>query len=451
MSITNNFGIKAGIVSISLVATVFSSKADEPNILFILADDLGYGDLSVQGADDLNTPNIDKIFHNGVKLNNFYANCPVSSPSRASLLTGMYPDKVGVPGVVRQYRSGNFGYLDNDAVMLSTLLKKQEYYTAIIGKWHLGLESPNLPNDRGFDEFKGFLGDMMDDYWTHMRFGKNWMRHNKKEINPEGHATDIFSDWAIEYLEEYAEQKNPFFLYLAYNAPHDPVQPPEEWLKKVNKREPGLSDKRAKMVAFIEHLDFGVGRVLKKLEALGLDKNTIVVFTSDNGGSEYYGADNGPLRGEKQNMFEGGIKVPAAVQWKGKIKAGSESNEVIMLMDFFPTLCNAAGVEIDYEIDGVNAMDALKDNAEINDDRYLLWVRREGFKYGGQAYYAARYKNYKILQNTPFEPYQFFNMENDWKEQNPLDSLEHKMYKRLKGKLRNHIQEAGSVPWQKGK
>ena len=171
-----------------------------PNFLLILVDDLGYGDLSCQGATDLHTPNIDSLFNMGIKFTNFYSNSTVSSPTRASLMTGRYPDLVGVPGVIRTHEENNWGYFSPNTVTLPEILKKSGYKTAMIGKWHLGLESPNLPNERGFDFFHGFLGDMMDDYWTHLRHDTNYMRLNKKVINPKGHATDIFTDWTIEYI-----------------------------------------------------------------------------------------------------------------------------------------------------------------------------------------------------------------------------------------------------------
>jgi len=210
---------------------------EKPNILMILADDLGYGDLSCNWGNDIHTPNIDKLFAKGVRFTNFYANCTVSSPTRASLMTGCYPDMVGVPGVIRTHEADNWGYFLPGAITLPDMLKRAGYQTALIGKWHLGLESPNLPNERGFDFFHGFLGDMMDDYWNHLRHGINYMRLNKTEIDPEGHATDIFSGWAVDYIRQKAKEKEPFFLYLAYNAPHFPIQPPEEWVGRVKKRE----------------------------------------------------------------------------------------------------------------------------------------------------------------------------------------------------------------------
>jgi len=281
-----------------------NQNASKTNILLILVDDLGYGDLSSYGTTDLQTPNIDKLVTKGVRFNNFYANCPVCSPTRASILTGCYPDKVGVPGVIRTHKSDNFGYLSPHATLLPTMLKKVGYHTAIIGKWHLGLESPNTPNERGFDFFHGFLGDMMDDYNTHRRHKINYMRLNDKEIDPKGHATDLFTNWSIDYLKERSKSKQPFFLYLAYNAPHTPIQPPADWVKRVKKREPGISDKRAELAAFIEHLDDGIGKVIQSLKENKLYENTLIVFTSDNGGLLRVGANNGDLRDGKQSMYE---------------------------------------------------------------------------------------------------------------------------------------------------
>jgi len=420
----------------------------KPNILCIFVDDLGYGDLSVQGATDLQTPNIDNISAQGLTFTRFYANSTVCSPSRASLLTGRYPDMVGVPGVIRQNKENSWGHLSKQAVLLPEVLNSAGYHTTIIGKWHLGLESPNTPNERGFDLFKGFLGDMMDDYYDHRRGGINWMRENGKEIDPKGHATDIFTDWAVQYLKDRKKEKNPFFLYLAYNAPHFPIQPPEEWLKKVREREKGISEDRAKNVAFIEHLDHAVGRVMNTLKQTGLDKNTLVVFTSDNGGSLRHTQSNGKLRGGKQDMYEGGIRVPMFVMWKDKIIAGSKTENLALLMDLFPTFCEIAGAPFDHEIDGKSILPTVLGKEQTTDDRYVYWVRREGGgRYGGQAYYAAGYKDSKILQNTPFEPVQYFKLDKDPYEQNDMSGQPDDTYRALRKELQEHIRKAGSVPW----
>lgn len=440
-------GIAIGIQLLSYAQS--SDNLRPPNIICILVDDLGFGDLSCQGATDMETPYIDSFARQGMTFSNFYANSTVCSPSRAALLTGRYPDMVGVPGVIRQVASDNWGYLNPEAILLPKVLKSKGYHSAIIGKWHLGLESPNVPNEKGFDFFKGFLGDMMDDYWTHRRGGINWMRENEQEIDPEGHATDLFTDWAIDYLKERKKEENPFFLYLAYNAPHFPIQPPQEWLEKVNNRDKNIDEKRAQNVAFVEHLDYSIGRFLEVLSELELDENTLVVFTSDNGGALRFSQSNGRLRGGKQDMYEGGIKVPTYMRWSGKVEPGSSTDNISLHMDLFATYCDVAGIDLYHEIDGISILPTLLGQEQDTDDRYIYWMRREGFVYGGQVYYAARYRDYKILQNTPYSPIQFFKISEDPYEQNELLTVDDDVYNLLRKKLQGHIRRSGAVPWQK--
>lgn len=425
-----------------------SSRSEKPNILMIQVDDHGYGDLSNTGGTGIQTPHLDKLFQKGVQFTNFYSNSPVCSPTRASLMTGCYPDMSGVPGVIRVHETENWGYMCEDLVTLPQMLKGAGYNTAIIGKWHLGFESPNIPNEKGFDFFNGFLAGMMDDYWTHLRHGKNYMRLNQKEIKPEGHATDIFSDWAIDYFREAKQEEAPFFLYLAYNAPHYPIQPPEEWLEKVKKREPGLFELRAKNVAFVEHMDNAIGRVLYALESMDLAENTLVIFTSDNGGSLPHGASNGPFRAGKEDMFEGGIKVPTCFVWPGKIKPETQNNNLGLTMDLFPTLCEIAGVTIKHKIDGISLAPSILGNKPTTDNRTVFFVRREGFSYGGLGYYAARKGQYKLLQNTPYEPLQLFDMVSDPYEKKPLNE-DSEAFRELKYELSQHIRKSGAIPWQK--
>jgi arylsulfatase A-like enzyme len=493
-------GTGAAALTLAMPGTAAEGAGDKPNVVVILVDDLGYGDLSSYGATDLKSPNIDKLIAAGMRFDNFYANCPVCSPTRAALLTGRYPDLVGVPGVIRTHLRDNWGYLFPQAVLLPQMLKRAGYHTGIVGKWHLGLASPNLPNERGFDHFHGFLGDMMDDYYNHRRHGLNYMRLDDNQIDPEGHATDLFTQWAIDYLRERAAQRKrqprgegilplraegvppsdrgenardtetsrdrrqdageaqgrdalattePFFLYLAYNAPHTPIQPPQEWLERVQQRETRISDRRAKLVALIEHLDVGIGKVMDALQETGLSDNTLVIFTSDNGGQIEVGANNGPFRAGKQDMYEGGIREPMCAVWPGRIQPGSRNDRVALTMDIFPTACEAAGVPIEHEIDGRNLLPTLTGKQQPPDDRTLFWVRREGGpKYGGRAYYAARQGDFKLLQNNPFEPTELYNLKDDPKEQKPL-GRKHPMYNRLFNALRNHIIQAGAVPWQK--
>lgn len=440
------------LLTIALFASLLNPRSgwadDRPNMLVILVDDLGYGDLSSYGATDLQTPHIDGLLARGMRFNNFYANCPVCSPTRAALLTGRYQDLVGVPGVVRTHRENNWGYLSPSATLLPNVLGEAGYKTAIVGKWHLGLASPNTPLERGFDEFHGFLGDMMDDYYTHLRHDINYMRRGTETITPEGHATDLFSQWACDFIERQQADK-PFFLYLAYNAPHTPIQPPADWLKKVRKREPGISDKRAALVALIEHLDAGIGQVLETLDATRNARETIIVFTSDNGGQLSAGANNGPLRDGKQSVYEGGLKVPAGVVWPGKIAPGSRTELMAMSMDLFPTLLAAVDISVAHPIDAQSFLPTLTGKTQPPLRSHWFFRRREGgLRYGGKTIEAVRRGPWKLLQNSPFAPMELYNLEADPLEQKNLIGSERKVYQELAAALRQEIQRYGSIPWQ---
>ena len=442
--------------SITLIAVLIAFtplpalSEDRPNIIVILADDLGYGDLSYCGASDLQSPHIDSLAKSGIQLTEFYANCPVCSPTRASLLTGRYPELVGVPGVIRTHWQNSWGKLADQAVLLPQVLGRAGYDTAIIGKWHLGLQSPDRPNDRGFGFFHGYLGDMMDDYYNHRRHGINYMRRNAEEIDPEGHATDLFTQWACDYLRQRTEADKPFFLYLAYNAPHTPIQPPSEWVAKVRQREPRISLQRAKLVALIEHMDAGVGQVLQTLRDTELAANTLVVFTSDNGGQLSVGANNGPLRDGKQSVYEGGIKVPFCAAWPGRIKPGSRSAGRGITMDLFPTACQAAEAEFSHPIDGVSILPLLQ-GGDAPGPRDLFFHRREGGeRYAGLTIHALRRGDWKLLQNSPFAPLELYNLKDDPQESRDLaTSQRHReRFRELSAALRVQVQRGGAVAWQ---
>lgn len=442
-----------GIASLAMVSRsgVRAREAPEsPNILIILVDDLGFGDLSSYGAPDLQTPNIDALVASGLRFSNAYANCPVCSPTRAALLSGRTPDVVGVPGVIRTHERNNWGFLDPDAPLLPELLREVGYHTAIVGKWHLGLESPNTPGERGFDHVHGFLGDMMDDYYTHRRHGINYLRRGETEIDPEGHATDLFSDWAIDYLDSRKGASTPFFLYLAYNAPHTPIQPPEDWVDRVRRREPEIDEARARLVALIEHMDDGIGRVLRALDANGQTENTLVLFASDNGGQLNVGARCGPYRGGKGDLYEGGIRIPMAARWPGQIEPGSSTDHVTLTMDLMPTVCDLAGATIPEDTDGQSLVPLLLGQSLPEDDRPLVFVRREGGpRYLGQDYYAIRQGPWKLVQNHPFEPFQLYHLGKDPREQRDLIAQEQEVATSLAQTLMQRIQQAGQVPWQR--
>lgn len=448
MNLQRGARAKVALVLILLISNP-SQAADRPNMIVILADDLGRADYSAFGTRDIRTPAIDRLFHEGVTFDNFYANSCVCSPTRAALLTGCYPDRVGVPGVIRDVPENSWGRLAQDAVLLPELLKEAGYKTGIVGKWHLGLKSPDTPNERGFEFFHGFLGDMMDDYGTHLRNGHNFMRRDSQAITPQGHATDLFTEWACEYVRQRTVDKTPFFLYLAYNAPHDPIQPPAEWLQKVRQREPGISDKRAGLVALIEHMDAGIGRVLATLDDTDLARNTLVVFTSDNGGLLNAGAVNGLWRSGKTHMYEGGLRVPCAARWPARIAHGRRTEQVAVTMDLFPTACELAGIQIPENIDGVSLVPILNDSSKPLPSRDLYFVRREGGnQYGGKTIEAFRRGDWKLIQNSPFAPLELYNLKTDPQEASNVADREKGVFNELSAALRKQIQRAGTVPWQ---
>lgn len=438
-----------GLSDDSMQIGVSAEKRTAPNIVLILADDLGYGDLSCYGAKDLQSPHIDALAKRGLKFSNFYANCPVCSPTRAALLTGHYQDLVGVPGVIRTHAENNWGWLNPRAVLLPSTLKAAGYHTAIVGKWHLGLEAPNTPNARGFDHFHGFLGDMMDDYYHHRRHGNNYMRLNDRVIDPKGHATDLFTEWACDYLKA-RKPSEPFFLYLAYNAPHTPIQPPKEWLEKVKNREPNMTEQRAKLVALIEHMDHGVGQVMDCLKKEGLAENTLILFSSDNGGQINVGANNGPLRDGKQSVYEGGLKVPTIAVWPHYISEGGQVDFRAMSMDLFPTIQAAAGLKPSPGIDGVSLLPTLRGESQSTLRSSWFFRRREGgTRYGGKTIEAVIHGDWKLLQNSPFEPQELYNLKEDPREENNLINKNRKLFQQLAAELRKEIQRYGSVPWQR--
>ena len=437
------------LTTLSFLAEASTAAEKRPNMIVILADDLGRGDYSAFGTPDIQTPAIDRLFAEGAAMDHFFANCPVCSPTRAALLTGCYPDRVGVPGVIRDKAANSWGNLADDAVMIPKHLQGAGYHSAIVGKWHLGLESPDTPMDRGFHHFHGFLGDMMDDYWTHLRNGHNFMRHDRDVIDPEGHATDLFTQWACDYITQRSTEDAPFFLYLAYNAPHDPIQPPPDWVEKVKAREPGMSDIRAKLVALIEHMDHGIGKVLDTLDQLNLTDDTLVIFTSDNGGVLKYEANNGPWRSEKQHMYEGGLRVPFAARWPGQIEAGAHLQPTAISMDIAATLCDIAGVKTPETMDGISLKDVLTGQAEALPERDHYFVRREGGPaYGGLTIQALRRGDWKIVHDSPFAPQELYNMKADPKETNEMSKKAPKIFNDLRTALQAEVQKAGSVPWQ---
>lgn len=461
----------APFMPFTLSASLRAAEPNRPNFLIILTDDHGYGDVSsyrrrpVTAKDgqpatgdadpgetdigEVRTPNIDRIGREGLRFDAMRSNCTVCSPSRAALLTGMFPDRVGVPGVIRTGPADSWGYFDPQASTLADELKRLGYHTGIVGKWHLGLESPNTPNERGFDHFHGFLGDMMDSYTNHLRHGQNYLRLNRDPIEATGHATDLFTAWANDYLRERAKAKDrPFFLYLAYNAPHFPIEPPAEWLERVRGRAPQLPAKRAANVAFVEHLDDRVGQVLKTLDETGLARNTVVVFSADNGGSLPHAQSNGPWRGGKQDHYDGGLRVPFLMRWPAKIAAGRTSNYAGLNFDLFPTFIELAGGAPAPQLDAVSLVPIL-DGGTVERPRDLYFTRREGGpRYVGKSYEALVRGRWKLLQNDPFQPFELYDVASDPGEVRNVAAEHPAVVRQLETAIRAHLQRGGAVPWQ---
>ncbi|MCA9139792.1 MAG: sulfatase-like hydrolase/transferase, partial [Planctomycetales bacterium] len=412
--------------------------------------DVSWNDYGCYGNSFARTPNIDRLAASGITFTSMRANCTVCSPTRAALMTGRYADRVGVPGVIRTTPTDSWGYFAPGIPTLADRLGDTGYHTAIVGKWHLGLESPNTPNERGFDFFHGFLGDMMDDYYNHRRGGINFMRKNMDEIDPLGHATELFTQWAIDYVTQRTQTPNqPFFLYLPYNAPHFPIQPPEEWLQRTLQQFPEMDEKRAKNVAFVQHLDHNLGKLMDQIESLGLLDNTVIAFTSDNGGSLPHGQRNLPWRDGKQSHYDGGLRVPFLIRPTDKTLAGSTCDYQGLSFDLTATFLELAGAKRDPDTDAVSLVPVLRGEPMPPSERELYFVRREGNnRYVGGAYHALIRGKWKLMQNDPFSPLELYDLDSDPQEQTDLIEKNPKIVNELKRSLRAHIQRGGRVAWQ---
>ena len=417
-----------------------------PDVLLIVADDLGYGDLGCYGSQEVASPAIDNLAANGMRWSNFYANCCVCSPTRASILSGKYPDTVGVPGVIRSHPANSWGKLAK-VKLLPDLLASRGYQTSCIGKWHLGLSPQDHPLARGFDHFYGFLGDMMDDYYTHLRHENNYMHLGRTEINPAGHATRLVADAAIKSIQQMAADEAPYFMYLAFNAPHTPIQPPPQALKAVKKRLPDVSPTRAKLIALIEDMDLAIGRVMEAVRQT--NRETLVVFVSDNGGQLSVGADNGGLRSGKQSNYEGGLRIPAIFHWPGHIKAGTECSAIGATMDLLPTIASLTEAQSPEDIDGISLMPWLSDATTDLASREIYFVRREGGKnYCGLTIEAFRKGEWKLVHNLPTQPFELYNLSEDPLEENNLAASNPAKLREMMNAIMLHIQAGGQVPWQ---
>jgi arylsulfatase A-like enzyme len=375
--------LRALAVAVPLALPAFApaqATSDRPNVVLIITDDMGYADLGVYGAKDIRTPNIDRLAREGVRFTDFYANGTTCSPTRAGLISGRYQQRYGVeqplPASGATFGDGERG-LEASPFSLPRLLKTNGYATALVGKWHLGYASTQSPLAHGFDYFFG-LKSGYHDYWHHNDSrGAPDLWENDARVDMTGYSTDLIASKAVAFIDQHARAHEPFFVDIAFNAPHWPFQRPDTPSKAVGdarflKPADSLTSTRADYASMVEAMDRNVGRVLATLERHGIVRNTIVIFTNDNGGE--WLSDNTPLFSRKYSTWEGGIRVPAIMRWPGHIRAGTVTPQVGITMDLTASLLAAAHVTVptDANLEGMNLFPVLEAKAPVA-PRTLFW------------------------------------------------------------------------------
>lgn len=397
------------------------SQNTPPNLIVIMTDDQGYADVGFNGCEDIPTPNIDAIANNGVKFTRGYVTYPVCGPSRAGFLTGRY--------------QGRFGFSDNPSInpndpsaglpveeeTIAEVLKKSNYNNAVIGKWHMGTHPRFHPLERGFDYFFGFLSGGHNYFPEKLNINdlsevkRKWqwyatkIKENRTVVEIEDYLTDELSQSAVKYIEKQVSNDQHFMLYLAYNAPHTPLQATPKYLSRFDHiKDP----KRKTYAAMVSAVDDGVGQILKTLKKSGIEENTIVVFLSDNGGAKNNGSDNRPLRGRKSDLFEGGIRVPFAMQWKGTIPAGMTYEKNVSSLDIMATIVAQNKISIDKKrtLDGVNLIPFLNGENDSEPHDYLFWRK---IKYNAMAVMIG---DQKLVKNKRNDFKEMFNLSSDLSE-----------------------------------
>ncbi len=415
-------------IVLSLVLLVEPLLAQRPNIIYIMTDDMGYGDLSCYGNKKFMTPNLDKLAAQGVKFVNAYAAAPVCTPTRTALLTGRYPARLplGLLEPLRSPKKDSAYGLTKDIPSLGTLMKASGYETVLIGKWHLGFMPQHSPTKNGFDYFFGIHSGGAD-YISHK--GENGTRaydlyENDSLVNRDGYLTDLFSQKSVSFLHQ--QHNKPFFLMITFNAPHWPWQGPAD-LAYPDSVDFTAGGSPAVYAAMMKGLDDGVGKIMEAMDESSLNNNTIVIFTNDNGGERY--SDNGGLSRSKMAVWEGGIRVPAFVKWPGKIAAGITTQQVATTMDWTATILTAGGAKADknFPLDGIDLMPVL--TGKYKDiPRTLYW---RTFQRSKQK--AIRDGNWKYLEDEKGE--YLFDLSVDKEEKNNLKEKEKERFGKMKAKL----------------
>jgi N-acetylgalactosamine-6-sulfatase len=427
----------------SISAPMWASQIAKspPNFVVILADDMGWGDAGMNGCPDIETPNIDSIARQGVRMTQFYANAPECTPTRCALLTGRYQQRVG--GLECAIGVNNIGRYDEAAwlqsrgelglpvteLTLPRILKDAGYDTACVGKWHLGYLEKFWPSKHGFDHTFTLLGGGAD-YYTHAEqnegAGQVHLYENGIKTDKKGYLTDLFTEGAVSWLKQRSKSK-PFFLYLPYTAPHAPIQDPSDFDAKSGTAPHRNKDRRA-FAAVVERMDNGVGAVLQQLDAMGVSKDTLVLFLTDNGADP--NGRNEPFRGRKSSVYEGGIRVPCCFRWPGGLPAGRTVTQLGMTMDLLPTIVSAAGLAAPSarKVDGIDLLPFLQGKRETS-DRTVFWR----YKRGTSRRKAAREGPWKYTNDSGVEA--LFNLASDPRESNDLLQSKPEVATKLKAKL----------------
>lgn len=406
-----------------------SAAAERPNVVFIMTDDMGYGDLGVYGAPDTSTPEIDRLASQGIRLTNFYSNGPACSPTRAGFITGRYQQRVGIERPLGNRTSDDAKTgLKATGRTLPQLLKDNGYATALIGKWHLGYLKQNSPNANGFEYFWGYRSGYIDYYRHTDGDGQPDLYENDKHVTVDGYMTDLITERSIAYIRERKAQ--PFFLSVQYSAPHWPYQRPDQpSLARDNARplQPHDADTstRADYVAMVERMDAGVGRILTALDEAGIAGDTLVIFTNDNGGE--WLSRNAPFFHRKLSLWEGGIRVPAIIRWPGRLPAGRVSEQVGITMDLTATILAATQTQAPagLRLEGMDLMPILSGSApEV--ERTLFW-RIDAY---GQTQQAVRSGEWKLLVDGGASL--VFNLKDDPGERRDLANLRQDIARRMR-------------------
>lgn len=408
-------------ISGAVAAETSSSATGRPNVIIIVADDQGYHDLGVQGATDIKSPNIDALAAEGVRFTSGYVTCPVCSPSRAGLLTGRYQQRFGHEFNPGPNASPNFG-LPTSQKTFANYLKEAGYVTGMVGKWHEGYRDGQRPLQRGFDSYYGFLGGAHS-YVPVARqsMGNNAVMRDDSPTAAPPYLTTAFNAEAVQFIEK--NHDKPFFLYLAYNAIHTPLQAAPEMAARF----PNIKDpRRLTMATMLAALDDGVGQINETLKKHGLVDNTLVFYVSDNGGPTAGNTSrNDPLSGFKGDTLEGGIRIPMIVRWPAKLPKGKVYDQPVNSLDFLPTALAAAGVAAGKEsnLEGVDLVPYLTGANTAAPHKSLFW------RYGSA--WAVRMGDWKLVQPRGQQPH-LFNLAQDIGEKNDVSAANPEVVKQLK-------------------